>query len=127
MGTVLGIIIGLVFAAGLLIGLISKDSGRGYRPDKPLDGPPSHKPLDGPPPNARSSVQHVVWEQKNGVHLEIGQNYFYYDDTPIGIITDDDPYFWNVRIFKNLKETCFNPRTGRLEILTIRRNREDKQ
>ncbi len=118
MGTALGIIIGLVFAAGLLIGLISKDSGRGYQPNKPLDGPP---------PNARSSVQYVVWEQRNRAHLEIDQNYFYYDDTPIGIITDDDPYFWNVRISKDLKETCFNPRTGRLEILTIRRNREDKQ
>lgn len=42
MGTFLGIIIGFVFAAGLLalIDLISKDNGRGYQPNKPLNGSP---------------------------------------------------------------------------------------
>ena len=39
---VLGGIIGLLFAAGLtaFLDLISKDSGRGYQPNKPLNGPP---------------------------------------------------------------------------------------
>ena len=118
LGVLVGFVMGLILAGAAFIDIISTDNGRGYQPNKPLDGSP---------PNARSSVQHVVWAQRNRAHLEIDQNYFYYDDTPIGIITDDDPYFWNVRIFKNLKETCFNPRTGRLEILTICRNREDKQ
>lgn len=45
MGTVLGILVGLVMAGGLaaFIDLISKDNGRGYQPTKPIEGPPPNK------------------------------------------------------------------------------------
>ena len=116
MGTALGIIIGLVFAAGLLIGLISKDSGRGYQPNKPLDGPP---------PNARSSVQYPVWAQRNRMRIEIDHNYFYYDGIPIGTVTDDKPYVWCIHILKSQCETCYNSKTRKLEVLPIRGQTED--
>lgn len=42
MGTGLGILVGIVLACGFaaFLALISKDNGRGYQPNKPLDGPP---------------------------------------------------------------------------------------
>lgn len=45
MGTVLGVLVGLVLAGGMaaFIDLVSKDNGRGYQPNKPLEGPPTDK------------------------------------------------------------------------------------
>lgn len=123
MGTVLGGLVSLVLACGFaaFIDFVSKDNrqGRqGYQPNKPLEG--------DPPRNARSSVQNPVWEQRNRARLEIDKNYFYYDDIPIGFIIGNDPYCWSVCISKNL-EARYDPRRGRLEILPIRGNKEDKQ
>lgn len=45
MGTVLGVLVGLVLAGGMaaFIDLVSKDNGRGYQPNKPLEGPQTDK------------------------------------------------------------------------------------
>ena len=119
MGTVLGVLVGLVLDVGftVFICLISKDNGQGwqryqgYQPNKPLEG--------DPPRNARSSVQNPVWEQRNKARLAIDQNYFYYDGFPIGVVDDDKPYAWCIRILKGQCKTYYNPKTGKLEVLPV--------
>lgn len=126
MGTVLGVCVGLVLAVGftVFICLISKDNGQGWQryqgdqPTKPVEG--------GPPRNARSSVQAPVWEQRNRVRLEIDQNYFYYDGFPIGVVVDDKPYAWCIRILKSQCKTHYNPKTGKLEVLPVCGQTEDR-
>lgn len=126
MGTVLGVLVGLVLAVGftVFICLISKDNGQGrqryqgYQPTKPVEG--------GPPRNARSSVQAPVWEQRNRARLEIDQNYFYYDGFPIGVVDDDKPYAWCIRILKSQCKTYYNPKTGKLEVLPVCGQTEDR-
>ena len=126
MGTVLGVLVGLVLAVGftVFICLISEDNGQGrqryqgYQPTKPVEG--------GPPRNARSSVQAPVWEQRNRARLEIDQNYFYYDGIPIGTVADDKPYVWCIHILKSQCETCYNLKTRKLEVLPIRGQTEDR-
>ena len=126
MGTVLGVLVGLVLAVGftVFICLISEDNGQGrqryqgYQPTKPVEG--------GPPRNARSSVQAPVWEQRNRARLEIDQNYFYYDGIPIGTVADDKPYVWCIHILKSQCETCYNSKTRKLEVLPIRGQTEDR-
>lgn len=128
MGTILGILVSLVLIGGFaaFIAIVSTDNGRGYQPNKPLDSPPPHKPLDGPPRNARSSVQRVVWEQEDVAHLEIDQNYFYYDGFPIGVVDDDKPYAWCIRILKSQCKTYYNPKTGKLDVLPVCGQPEDR-
>lgn len=123
MGTVLGVLVGLVLIGGFaaFIHLVSKDNGRGrqgYQPNKPLDG--------GPPRNARSSVQNPVWEHRNKARLAIDQNYFYYDGFPIGVVDDDKPYAWCIRILKSQCKTYYNPKTGKLEVLPVCGQTEDR-
>lgn len=127
MGTGLGVLVGLVLAAGftVFICLIPKDNGQGwqryqgYQPNKPLEG--------DPPRNARSSVQAPVWEQRNRVRLEIDQNYFYYDGFPIGVVDDDKPYAWCIRILKSQCESRYNSKTRKLEVLPICGQTDDRQ
>ena len=127
MGTGLGVLVGLVLAVGftVFICLIPKDNGQGwqryqgYQPNKPLEG--------DPPRNARSSVQAPVWEQRNRARLEIDQNYFYYDGFPIGVVDDDKPYAWCIRILKSQCKTYYNPKTMRLEVLPVCGQTEDRQ
>lgn len=126
MGTVLGVLVGLVLAVGftVFICLISKDNGQGwqryqgYQPNKPLEG--------DPPRNARSSVRKPVWEQRNRARLEIDQDYFYYDGFPIGVVDDDKPYAWCIRIYKSQCKTYYNPKTGKLEVLPVCGQTEDR-
>lgn len=126
MGTVLGVLVGLVLAVGftVFICLISQDNGQGrqgyqgYQPNKPLEG--------NPPRNARSSVQVPVWEHRNRARLEIDQNYFYYDGFPIGVVDDDKPYAWCIRILKSQCKTYYNPKTGKLEVLPVCGQTEDR-
>lgn len=126
MGTVLGVLAGLVLAVGftVFICLISKDNGQGwqryqgYQPNKPLEG--------DPPRNARSSVRKPVWEQRNRARLEIDQDYFYYDGFPIGVVDDDKPYAWCIRIYKSQCKTYYNPKTGKLEVLPVCGQTEDR-
>ncbi len=126
METVLGVLVCLVLAVGstVFICLISQDNGQGrqryqgYQPTKPLEG--------DPPRNARSSVQNPVWEQRKKAHLAIDQNYFYYDGFPIGVVDDDKPYAWCIRIFKSQCKTYYNPKTGKLEVLPVCGQTEDR-
>lgn len=126
MGTVLGVLVGFVMIGGLatFIGLISQGNGQGrqrhqgYQPTKPVEGEP--------PRNARSSVQPPVWEQRNKARLAIDQNYFYYDGFPIGVVDDDKPYAWCIRIFKSQCKTYYNPKTGKLEVLPVCGQTEDR-
>lgn len=126
METVLGVLGGLVLAVGftVFICLISKDNGQGrqryqgYQPTKSVEG--------GPPRNARSSVQAPVREQRNRARLEIDQNYFYYDGFPIGVVDDDKPYAWCIRILKSQCKTHYNPKTGKLEVFPVCGQTEDR-
>ena len=123
MGTVLGVLVGLVLIGGFaaFIDLVSKDNGQGrqgYQPTKSVEG--------NPPRNARSSVQAPVWEQRNKARLAIDQNYFYYDGFPIGVVDDDKPYAWCIRILKSQCKTYYNPKTGKLEVLPVCGQTEDR-
>nr|DAZ54163.1 MAG TPA: hypothetical protein [Caudoviricetes sp.] len=126
METVLGVLVGLVLIGGFaaFIGLVFKNNGhgrqgyQGYQPNKPLEG--------NPPRNARSSVQNPVWEQRNKARLAIDQNYFYYDGFPIGVVDDDKPYAWCIRILKSQCKTYYNPKTGKLEVLPVCGQTEDR-
>ena len=123
MGTILGILVGLVLIGGFaaFIDLDSKNNRQGQK------GPPPTKSVEGHPPrNARSSVQAPVREQRNRARLEIDQNYFYYDGFPIGVVDDDKPYAWCIRILKSQCKTHYNPKTGKLEVLPVCGQTEDR-
>lgn len=123
MGTILGILVGLVLVGGFaaFIDLVSKNNGQGRQ------GPPPTKSVEGNPPrNARSSVQSPVWEQRNKAHLAIDQNYFYYDGFPIGVVVDDKPYAWCIRILKSQCKTYYSPKTGKLDVLPVCGQPEDR-
>ena len=125
MGTVLGVLVGLVLIGGFaaFIDLVSEDNGQGrqgYREYQP------NKPLVGSPPNKGNSVQPPPGAQRNKARLEIDQNYFYYDGFPIGVVVDDKSYAWCIRILKSQCKTCYNPKTGRLEVLSVCRQTEDR-
>lgn len=129
MGTVLSVLVGLVLAVGftVFICLISEDNGHGRQGYRGYQGPPPTKSVEGGPPrNARSSVQAPVWEQRNKARLEIDQNYFYYDGFPIGVVDDDKPYAWCIRILKSQCKTYYNPKTGKLEVLPVCGQTEDR-
>jgi hypothetical protein len=115
-GVLVGFVLGLVLAGAAFIEIVSTDNGRGYQPNKPLDGPP---------PNVRGSVQYPVWAQRNRTRIEIDHNYFYYDGIPIGTVADDKPYVWCIHILKSQCETCYNSKTRKLEVLPIRGQTED--
>lgn len=117
-GVLVGFVLGLVLAGAAFIDIVSTDNERGYQPNKPLDGPP---------PNVRSSVQYPVWAQRNRTRIEIDHNYFYYDGIPIGTVADDKPYVWCIHILKSQCETCYNPKTGKLEVLPVCGQTEDEQ
>lgn len=111
MGTVLGIIIGLVFAAGLLIGLISKDSGRGYRPNKPLNGPA---------PNKRNSIQGLPYDKRqHKAPLMIQTGDFRKPERTIGIVYGEDAALWHAYIFKSCCGAEYFTDTGELAGVVI--------
>lgn len=39
-GVLVGFVLGLVLAGAAFIDIVSTDNGRGYQPNKPLNGPP---------------------------------------------------------------------------------------
>lgn len=42
-GVLVGFVLGLVLAGAAFIEIVSTDNGRGYQPNKPLNGPPPNK------------------------------------------------------------------------------------
>ncbi len=92
---VLGGIIGLAFAAGLLafIDLISKDNGRGYQPNKPLNGSP---------PNKGNCIQRLPDDKRqHRAPLMIQTGDFRKPERIIGIVYGEDAALWHVYIFKS--------------------------
>lgn len=123
MGTIFGILVGFVLIGGFVvfIDFVFKNNGQGRQV------PPPTKSVEGTPPrNARSSVQRPVWEQRNEARLAISQNYFYYDGFPIGVVDDDKPYAWCIRILKGQCKTYYNPKTGKLDVLPVCGQTEDR-
>lgn len=94
MGTVLGILVGLVLAGGLaaFIDLISKDNGRGYQPT-------GH--LEGPPPNKGNCIQKLP-DNKNQhkAPLMIQTGDFRKQERTIGVVYGEDAAMWHAYIFK---------------------------
>lgn len=117
---VLGGIIGLVFAAGLLafIDLISKDNGRGYQPNKPLDGPP---------PNKGNCIQKLPDEKKrHKAALMIKTGDIYGSERIIGIVYGEDAALWHAYIFKSFCGAEYFEDTGELAGIVIL-PKEDRQ
>lgn len=111
MGTALGIIIGLVFAAGLLIGLISKESGRGYQPNKPLNGPP---------PNKGNCIQKLPDDKtRHKAALVIQTGDFRKPERVIGLVYGEDAAMWHAHIFKTYCGAEYFTDTGELAGVVI--------
>lgn len=96
MGTfVFGIIAGLLFVAGLTVflGLISSGNGRGYQPNKPLNGHP---------PNKGNCIQKLPDDKKrHKAPLMIKTGDIYGPERTIGIIYGEDAALWHAYIFKS--------------------------
>lgn len=91
---VLGIITGLLFAAGLtaFLDLISKDNGRGYHPNNPFNGPPLNK---------GNCIQNLPDEKKrHKAPLMIKTGDIYRSERTIGIVYGEDAALWHAYIFK---------------------------
>ena len=92
---VLGGFIGLLFAAGLtaFLDLISKDSGRGYQPNKPLNGPP---------PNKGNCIQKLPDDKtRHKAPLMIQTGDFRKPERIIGIVYGEDAALWHAYILKS--------------------------
>lgn len=121
MGTVLGVLLGLVMAGGLaaFIDLVSKDNGRGYQPNKPLEGSPPNKgnciqknPLDG--------TRH-----KAMLMMQTGD--FHEQERPIGVVYGEDAALWHAYIFKSCCGAEYFTDNGKLFSVVILPKKEDKQ
>ena len=121
MGTfVLGCIIGLLFAAGLtaFLDLISKDSGRGYQPNKPLNCPP---------PNKGNCIQRLPDDKRqHKAPLMIQTGDFRKPERIIGIVYGEDAALWHAYIFKSCCGAEYFEDNGELAGVVIL-PKEDKQ
>lgn len=118
---VLGGIIGLLFAAGLaaFLDLISKDSGRGYQPNKPLNGPP---------PNKGNCIQKLPDDQdlRHKAPLMIKTGDIYGLERIIGIVYGEDAALWHAYIFKSCCGAEYFEDNGELAGVVIL-TKEDRQ
>lgn len=92
---VFGIITGILFATGLLafIDLISNDNGRGYQPNKPLNGSP---------PNKGNCIQRLPDDKRqHKAPLMIQTGDFRRPERIIGIVYGEDAALWHAYIFKS--------------------------
>lgn len=92
---VFGIITGILFATGLLafIDLISNDNGRGYQPNKPLNGSP---------PNKGNCIQRLPDDKRqHKAPLMIQTGDFRKPERIIGIVYGEDAALWHAYIFKS--------------------------
>lgn len=121
MGTVLGILAGLVLAGGLaaFIDLISKDNARGYQPTGHLEGPPPNKgnsvqknPLDGKRHKAMLMI-------KAGDPCEPRER-------TVGVVYGEDAAMWHAYIFKICCGAEYFADSGKLAGVVIL-PKEDKQ
>lgn len=113
MGTFLGIIIGLVFAAGLLafIDLISKDNGRDYQPNKPLNGSP---------PNKGNCIQRLPDDKRqHKAPLMIPTGDFRKPERIIGLVYGEDAATWHAHIFNTCCGAEYFTDTGELAGVVI--------
>lgn len=96
MGTfVLGIITGILFAAGLtaFIDIVSTDNGRGYQPNKPLNGSP---------PNKGNCIQRLPYDKRqHRTPLMIKTGDICKSEQTIGIVYGEDAALWHAYIFKS--------------------------
>lgn len=117
---VLGGIIGLLFAAGLtaFLDLISKDSGRGYQPNKPLNGPP---------PNKGNCIQKLPDDKKrHKAALIIQTGDFRKPERVIGLVYGEDAAMWHTYIFKTCCGAEYFEDNGELVSVVIL-PKEDRQ
>lgn len=120
MGTVLGILVGLVWAGGLaaFIDLISKDNGRGYQPTKPLKGPP---------PNKGNCIQKLPDNKKQyKAPLMIQTGDFRKSERTVGVVYGEDAAMWHAHIFKTCCGAEYFVNGGELAGVVIL-PKEDKQ
>lgn len=95
MGTVLGGLVGLVLIGGFaaFIDLVSKDNGRGYQPNKPLNGSP---------PNKGNCIQRLPDDKRqHKAPLMIQTGDFRKPERIIGIVYGEDAALWHAYIFKS--------------------------
>lgn len=120
MGTGLGILVGIVLACGFaaFLALISKDNGRGYQPNKPLDGPP---------PNKGNCIQKLPDDKRqHKAPLMIQTGDFRKPERIIGIVYGEDAALWHAYIFKSCCGAEYFEDNGELAGVVIL-PKEDKQ
>lgn len=120
MGTVLGILVGIVLVCGFaaFLDLISKDNGRGYQPNKPLDGPP---------PNKGNCIQKLSDDKtRHKAALMIQTGDFHKPEQLIGLVYGEDAAMWHAHIFKTCCGAEYFTDTGELAGVVIL-PKEDEQ
>lgn len=119
MGTVLGILVGLVLVGGFaaFIGLVFNDNGHGYQPT-------GH--LEGPPPNKGNCIQRLPDNKKqHKAPLMIQTGDFRKQERTIGFVYGEDAATWHAYIFKSCCGTEYFEDSGKLAGVVIL-PREDK-
>ena len=117
---VFGIITGILFATGLLafIDLISNDNGRGYQPNKPLNGSP---------PNKGNCIQRLPDDKRqHKAPLMIQTGDFRKPERIIGIVYGEDAALWHAYIFKSCCGAEYFEDNGELAGVVIL-SKEDEQ
>lgn len=120
MGTGLGILVGIVLACGFaaFLALISKDNGRGYQPNKPLDGPP---PQQG---ELHTKLPDDKKRHKAALMIQTGD--FRKPERVIGLVYGEDAAMWHAHIFKTCCGAEYFTDTGELAGVVIL-PKEDEQ
>lgn len=120
MGTVLGILAGLVLVGGFaaFIDLVSMDNRRGYQPTGRLEGPPPNKgnciqknPLDG---------------KRHKAPLMMQNGDFRKSERTVGVVYGEDAATWHTYIFKSCCGAEYFTDSGKLAGVVIL-PKEDKQ
>lgn len=92
-GVLVGFVLGLVLAGAAFIEIVSTDNGRGYQPNKPLNGPP---------PNKGNCIQKLPDDKtRHKAALMIQTGDFREPERIIGIVYGEDAALWHAYIFKS--------------------------
>lgn len=117
-GVLVGFVLGLVLAGAAFIDIVSTDNGRGYQPNKPLNGPP---------PNKGNCIQKLPDDKRrHKAPLMIQTGDFRKPERIIGIVYGEDAALWHAYIFKSCCGAEYFEDNGELAGVVILR-KEDEQ
>lgn len=117
-GVLVGFVLGLVLAGAAFIEIVSTDNGRGYQPNKPLNGSP---------PNKGNCIQKLPDDKtRHKAALMIQTGDFREPERVIGLVYGEDAAGWHAHIFKTCCGAEYFTDTGELAGVVIL-PKEDEQ